>query len=133
MKPALLFGLSHPPARTFILIARYGLRARPAADRGIAPIVKRVVRNVMLGNERPHVFGAPIQEGIDFHESEFLVPLHDACYRPVDALTAPDRTYPGVIAGDRSAPGQNLAVPAALIGLQHIQWTRMLRLIIGYA
>src|SRR5438046_45752 len=61
VQPAFLLGAARPPPRSFVLSVSYGARARPTTDTRIAPIVERIVRNVVLHNEGPHFAFRPAQ------------------------------------------------------------------------
>src|SRR5207249_212130 len=55
-----------PASRALVLAADDGTRARNAADRGIALIVQRVVRNLVHVDVGLHTLGIPVDDGLDF-------------------------------------------------------------------
>src|SRR6516164_6109905 len=90
MKAALFLACSGPAAGALVLAIQDGPRARPATDAGIALVVKRIIRNVVLGDESPNVLVGPAQEWIDLGQSELFVPLDDAGGGAMNGLVAPD-------------------------------------------
>src|SRR5919202_4223798 len=67
-----------PAPRALVLADDDGTRARDAADRRIADVVQRVVRNLVDVDVRLHTLGVPVDERLDLPD---VVPR-----RPFDAL-----------------------------------------------
>ena len=59
-RPHSFFTLPGPAAGAVVLAGGDGARARPAADARVALVVQRVVRHVVLHDERPHVLLRPV-------------------------------------------------------------------------
>src|SRR5436305_13717426 len=57
------------------LTAGARLGARDAADRVVAPVVQRVVRQLVLGDVPPHIAVAPVRQRVDLPAAVGLVPL----------------------------------------------------------
>src|SRR5882757_270335 len=104
-----------PPAsgaQVLALLRRPG--ARRAADRGVALVVERVVRKLVLLHVVPHVFLRPLGERVELHDRPVVVVDLDladvAARRPLVAAQAGD---PRVEAGEVLLQRQDLAHLAA--------------------
>src|SRR4051812_42916581 len=117
MEPTLRLREAAPAAGALVFAQQHGPRAGPAADAGIALIVERVIRNLVLRDKAPHVLLGPVGERADFDEAEFLVPADDGRGGPIGALIAADRAGPGVHADDSLFEHLHFAIEAALIGI----------------
>src|SRR5208337_3340720 len=121
MQPALGLGLSRPPTRAFVLSIDHGLGTGPAANRGIPPIVQRVVGDAIGHDEGPDVAASPVQQGVDLHEAELGVPAYHLRLRSVRRLVCPDRRDPRVVAHEPAAERYDLPLVAALLGVRHVK------------
>src|SRR5271157_5782944 len=121
MQPALGLGLSRPPTRAFVLSIDHGLGTGPAANRGIPPIVQRVVGDAIGHDEGPNVAAGPVQEGVDLHEAELGVPANHLRLRSIRRLVCPDRRDPRVVAHERSPQWNDLSLVAALLVVRYVE------------
>src|SRR5262249_51165445 len=69
----------------------------PATDARVAVVVQRVVGDVVLEDEVPHVLLRPAHQGVDLDQGELGVPPDDAGLRPVLGLVAANGADPGVV------------------------------------
>src|SRR5712692_3612699 len=102
MNPAFVLGGPSPTAGTLVLAVQDCPRARPATDARVSLIVKRIIRNVVLGDERPHIAFRPTQKRIHFGQIEFSIPLDYIGFSAIGGLIAADSTDPGLIPRDRA-------------------------------
>src|SRR6185295_19964807 len=111
------FGLSEsgPAAGARIFADLNWTSAMRAANAGVVTIMQRVVRHVVLMHVVPHHLRAPIGDGIDLVETEFIVPFHLAGASPVRRLIATDRCDPSSQAGKSSTQRFNFSESAALV------------------
>src|SRR5258705_9499697 len=70
---------SGPPSRTFVLARENGARAGDAADRRIARVVQRVVRNLVHVDVCLHALRVPVHDGLDLPDAVALRPLDTLC------------------------------------------------------
>src|SRR5258706_322395 len=71
----LFFGLFPPPApRPRVFTCGHRPRARRAADRAVALVVKRVVRHFVGPDVVPDVCLAPIRQRVELLHTVFLIP-----------------------------------------------------------
>src|ERR1700722_17119901 len=110
-------GLARPSAGSLVVALVDGPGAGPAADRGISLVVERVVGDVVGHDKRPDVALGPLQERVDLHEVELRVPTDNVRLRPVSGLVGADGGDPGVVAFDGLPERQDLAIPAASVGV----------------
>src|SRR5262249_39756974 len=103
VEAALFFLASTPASRPRVLARSHGARAGPAADAGIAALMKGVVGHVVGAQVLPDLLGRPARKGVHLDQFEALVGLHHAGPGPVPGLIAPDRRDPGVEAGQGAA------------------------------
>src|SRR5262245_37842788 len=97
VQPALLLVRPGPPAGPLVPVIFDRGRTRPAADARVPLVVQRVVRDVVLQDELPHVLLGPPQERVHLHEIELRVPLNNGGRLAVVSLVAADGTDPGVV------------------------------------
>src|SRR5207245_5550526 len=121
-----LFQGSGPATGAVVLAVGHRARAWPAADAGIALIVQGIVRHRVPGNERPHVLLGPGKERIDLHQPELGIPLHHAGRSAMLGLVAANGAKPGIVAHQRLAKRQHLAIVAALVRPNSMQRPAML-------
>ncbi len=93
--------------------------------------MKRIVWNVLVGNQLPDVFLGPIGQRTDLHQLELLVPTDDWCPSPVGTLIATNGAGPGMFANDRAVEQLDLPLEAANIGLSRVERSVVLRLEFG--
>src|SRR2546421_109700 len=117
--PALELAGAGPPARAFLLALADGAGARDAADRRVARVVQRVVRNLVDVHIGVDALGVPVGERLDLPDPVALAPLHLPRAGAGRALLAADARDPGVIAGERplerlDPPGRAATIPIGL-------------------
>src|SRR5438105_15704545 len=98
-----------PAARTLVLARPDGARAGNAPDGRIAPIVERVVRDLVDVDVGVDALGVPVGERLDLPDPVALAPLHLLRAGAGRALLAPDAGDPGVVAGE--GPLERLDLP----------------------
>src|SRR5439155_5808387 len=106
--------LPPPPSGAVGLAGTNRTRARCAADRGIALVVQRVIRHVVLAYVVPDLVLRPFRERVELHDrTVVVVDLDLANVRPGRPLITAEPRDPGVEGGE--VPGQraNLANVAA--------------------
>ena len=91
VQSALRLACAAPTARPFILAEHHCTRAGPAANAGVALVVKRVVGDVFVGDPLPDVLLGPVGQRTDLHQAELLVPA-DAAEQFVDGRHGCART-----------------------------------------
>src|SRR3954454_16209869 len=111
VQPALRLVGPRPAARA--AVAR--LRARRAADRGVAAVVQRVVRQVALVDPPPQVLLGPVDERVVLPHRALLVPLDRLGVRAGRRLLAADAGDPCVAAGERALERRDLRRAAAAL------------------
>src|SRR5207237_365588 len=94
--PALELVAPGPPARTLVLACSDGTRARDAADRRVARVVQRVVRNLVHVDVRLDALRVPVDERLNLPYAVALGPLDLLRVRTRRRLLAPDAGYPRV-------------------------------------
>ncbi len=90
-----------PAAGAFVAIRFRSSRTWSATDARVTRIVQRVVRHAILINEVPYVLDGPLQDGVDFDQFEFRVPLNGVGLRTIFGLISTNGTYPGLRTGYR--------------------------------
>ena len=93
-------------------------RAVRAADRGVALVVQRVVREVVLGDVRPHVLLGPGGQRVGLPQPVAAVPGELGRAGPVGRLVAADAGDPAVGALERALERLDLAQEAAAVGIR---------------
>src|SRR4051794_15852720 len=106
-----------PAARALLLLGCGGTRARDAADRAIADVVQRVVRNLVDGDVRPHALLVPVRERVELPDAVALGPRHLRGLRAARRLVAADAGDPGVVRIQGFEERLDLADVAAAIGI----------------
>src|SRR6188768_1090138 len=105
--------LPPPAARPRIVADGHRTRARRAADAGIATVVERVVRNVVLRQVVPDVVMRPPRKWREFSQSMDLVVAFGQNVATIDGLLATQSGEPGALAGESAAERFDLAHAAA--------------------
>ena len=105
VQPALGLGQAGPAA----LAAGAGCGARRAADRRVALVVQRVVRQVALVDPPPQVLLGPVEERVVLPDPALVVELDRLRVRARGRLLAADAGDPGVGAGQRALERGDLA------------------------
>src|SRR5581483_9805588 len=121
VQTSFFFGRACPAAGAIVFAFADGAGAQPAADARVALVVERIVGNVVIGDELPHVLLGPVQERVYLDEAELGVPLHQRRPGAVLRLVLADGTDPRLVALHRPAQGQVLAIEAALIGIDAVE------------
>src|SRR5438552_12357589 len=91
-----------PPAGPFVLVVDDRARAGNAADRRIARVVERVVRNLVDVDVGLDALRVPVDERLDLPDTEALRPLDLLRVRARRALLAPDPGDPRIVARERA-------------------------------
>src|SRR6476659_3765979 len=91
-----------PPSRTLVLAYEDGARAGDAADRWIARVVQRVVRNLVHVDVRLDSLRVPVHDGLDLPDAVALRPLDALCICARQRLLASDAGNPGVVRRERA-------------------------------
>src|SRR3954447_5124604 len=110
MDPALRLGEAGPAALTSGARIRTGC----AADRRIALIVQRVVRQVARVDPPPEVLLGPVEERVVLPDPALVVELDRLGVGPRGRLLAADAGDPGVGAAERPFQRGDLALAAAV-------------------
>src|SRR5512133_2645342 len=111
--PALCFRRSCPAPGARILAGADRLGAMGAADRRVALVVQRVVRNAVLADVVPDVLLRPVRDRVQLPEPEAPVPGELRRAGPVLGVLAADPGDPCVDAGERLAHRLDRADAAA--------------------
>src|SRR5204863_9254821 len=90
MNPALELVGSRPAACPLFLVRPRRTRARDAADRAVADVMQRVVRNLVRADVCPDPLLVPIGEGVDLPDVVTARPLDLRRVRTARRLVAPD-------------------------------------------
>src|SRR5882672_608926 len=106
-----------PAPRTFVLAHENGTRAGNAADRRIARVVQRVVRNLVHVDVRLDALRVPIHDGLDLPDPVALRPLDALCIRSGQRLLASDAGDPGIERRERTLERLDLANVTAAVGV----------------
>src|ERR671937_2783775 len=114
--PALELPGAGPAARPLVLACADGPRARDAADRRIAVVVQRVVRDLVHVDVRVDALRVPVDERLDLPDAVALAPLDLLCIRARRRLLAADPRDPRVEAAQRALERLDLAKVAAAVG-----------------
>src|SRR5919201_1684291 len=104
-----------PAARALVLARTDGTGTRDAADRRVAGVVQRVVRDLVDVDVRLHTLRVPVDERLDLPDAEALGPLDLLSVRPRGALLAPDAGDPRVVACERALERLHLADVTAAV------------------
>src|SRR5262249_24464993 len=98
-----------PAPRTLVLARLHGTRARDAADRRVARVVQRVVRNLLDADVRLDALRIPVDERLHFPDAVALRPLDLLGVRARRRLLATDARDPRVVLGERALERLDLA------------------------
>src|SRR4051794_10806474 len=93
------------------------LRAVRAADRRVAVIMERVVREVVLTDVVPDVALGPVRDWIQLPKIEFLVPAELRSFGSGGGVSAADASDPAVYGRKRPPHRLDLAQAAAAVGV----------------
>src|SRR5215210_6257045 len=115
MDAALELVRAGPASRALVLAPEDGTRARHAADRRIARVVQRVVRNLVHVDVGPHAFGIPVDDGLDLPDAVALRPFDPLCAGARQRLFAADTGDPRLVRGERALERLDLADVAAAV------------------
>jgi hypothetical protein len=88
MEAALGLAEARPAARSRVLAGSDSARAVGATDARVALIVQRVVGHIVLVNVPPHLFGIPVDDGVNFYQAELGIPLDLVCGSSAGSLIA---------------------------------------------
>src|SRR5919198_1443229 len=106
------------PAAGALLLARCDrTRARNAADRAVARVVQRVVRNLIDGDVGPDALLAPVGERVHLPDAVALRPLELRCGCSARRLVSADPGDPRVVRRERALERLDLADVAAAVGV----------------
>src|ERR671931_1109962 len=106
-----------PAAGALVLAADDGARARHAADRRVALVVQRVVRNLVDVEVGLHALRVPVDDGLHLPDAVALRPLDLLRVRARERLLAADAGDPRVIGRQRTLERLDLADVAAAVRL----------------
>src|SRR5438132_3631710 len=106
-----------PASGALVLPRSDGTGAGDAADRRIAAIVQRVVRNLVDVDIGLDALGVPVDERLDLPDAVALRPLHPLGSGAGRALLAADSGDPRVVLGQRALEWLDLAKVAAAVGV----------------
>src|ERR687898_3064399 len=106
-----------PAAGAFVLARDDGTRARNAADRRIARVVQRVVRNLVHVDVGLDALRVPVDDRLHLPDAVSLRPLDLLGVRACGRLLAPDAGDPCVITGERSFERLDLTDVTAAVRL----------------
>src|SRR5712692_808700 len=104
-----------PAAGTLVLALDDGTRARDAADRRVADVVQRVVRNLVHADVRLHALRVPVDDRLDLPDVVALAPLDAPRVRARERLLAADAADPGSEGLERALERLDLANVAAAV------------------
>src|SRR5919197_5064215 len=107
-----------PAAGALVPAAHDGARARHAADRGIALVVQRVVRNLVHVDVGLNALRVPVDDGLHLPDAVALRPLELLRVRARDGLFATDAGDPRVVRLQRALERLDLADVAAAVRLR---------------
>src|SRR5438045_5823867 len=86
-----------PPARALFLVGTDRPRARDAADRPVAGVMQRVVRDLIDLNVGPNSLFVPVCQRMELPDTVALRPFQLRSPAPARRLIAPDARDPGVV------------------------------------
>src|SRR5690554_1124419 len=97
MNAAFGFLMVCPAPAARIAAVSNGLRAVQAANAGIPPVMKVVVRQIVSADIRPDHLLRPVGEGAQFDHVVACVPFDDGCISPAPGLVAPQASHPRAV------------------------------------
>src|SRR6266545_2238096 len=106
-----------PASRALVLAARDRARARNAADRRIALVVQRVVRNLVDVDVGLHALRVPVDDRLHLPDAVALRPFDLLRVGARHRLLAPNAGDPRVVGRERALERLDLADVAAAVGL----------------
>src|SRR5438094_9346273 len=104
-----------PAAGALLLVGRGRSGAGNAADRAIARLVQRVVRNLVDLDVGPDALLVPVRERVKLPDAVAVRPLRLRSRRAARRLVAADAGDPAVIRAERFQQGLDLADVAAAV------------------
>src|SRR2546429_8050408 len=107
-----------PAAGALLLVGRGRPGAGNAADRAIARLVQRVVRNLVDLDVGPDALLVPVGERVELPDAVAIRPLQLRRRRAARGLVAADARDPGLIWSERREQRLHLADVAAAIGIR---------------
>src|SRR5215213_4738172 len=116
-----------PAAGALVLARDDRARARDAADRRVADVVQRVVRDLVHEHVRLDALRVPVHERLDLPDAVALRPLDAPRVLARQRLLAADPGDPGVIRRERPLERLDLAQMAAAVGVALPQVRPLLR------
>ena len=114
-----------------VLAAAHRPRARDAADRRIACVVQRVVRDLVHVDVRVDALRVPVDERLDLPDVVALAPFDALRVLAREALLAADAGDPGVVVVQRALERLDLAHVAAAVGVRLPQVRPLLLVLLG--
>src|SRR6266496_1748268 len=121
MQPALARFLLFPPPASGarVLAGDRGARAGRAADRAVALVVERVVRNIAGADRGPDLVLAPVGERVELHHAVRRVVFLQLELGAGDGLLAAPTGDPGFLAFERARKRLDLSDMAAALAQLH--------------
>src|SRR5216684_4890197 len=113
MDAALELVRARPASRAFVLAREDGSSARDAADRRIARVVQRVVRNLVDVDVGLDALRVPVDDWLDLPDGVALRPFDALRICARERLLAADAGDPGVVRRERALERLDLADVAA--------------------
>src|SRR3954447_4352356 len=120
-----------PPPRALVLVAQHRPRARHAADRRVAAVVERVVRDLVDDDVRLHALRVPVDERVDLPDAVALAPLDLPRVLAGQALLAADARDPRAVRLEGALERLDLADMAAAVGIALPQVRPLLTVLLG--
>src|SRR5436309_2603874 len=106
-----------PPARALFFVGADRSGARNAADRAVADVVQRVVRNLIHLNVGPNSLFVPLCQRMELPNTVALGPFELRRAGPARRLIAPDARDPGVVGLEDAEERLDLPDLAAAVGI----------------
>src|SRR6266508_3847269 len=131
MNPTLKFVGIRPPTGPFLLVGPRRARAGDAADRAVAGLVQRVVRDVVRLDVAPDLLLAPVRERRDLPDAVTIGALDLAGVGTRGRLVAADAGDPGVVGLERLDERLDLADVAAAVGVPLPKVRALLLVLLG--
>src|SRR5712692_6596153 len=117
MEAALELVRAGPATRALLFVGTRRPRARDAADRAVAGVVQRVVRDLVHVDVRIEALRVPVDERVDLPDAVAVRPLHLRRRRAARRLLTPDARDPRVVRLERTQQRLDLADVAAAVGV----------------
>src|SRR5579885_3162091 len=106
-----------PAACALLLVRRRRPRAGDAADRAVAGVVERVVRDLVDDDVRPDALLVPVGDRVELPDAVALRPLQLRRPGAARRLVAADAGDPGVVGLERADQRLDLPDVAAAVGV----------------